>query len=379
MASSPSRSPSPSNHSSTDLESTLDETEHVGRVHRLEQLILANLGTGVNLGLGSASHDLPTTDGGLDGAQRTSSKRTTLERDNPRHPQPVDDPPALRLFSTQSKPEHVVIKTAEEEWPVVKDTRVRDADDEDVHLYQERQRAIATLAIDGQALVRQGLAQPYTKLTALNEQLSRHAYRVTQRKLVNSQMTRIDSNLPRLAFLDAVLSLSRQHNKTSTIQNASNAVTNPSLSRLHDIERRMFQRSQSKRLGPRHPLNQSRPTELRLVAAASGAQSQSNSNNERQANTKSTRPAVSQALTVADRRQMILDKLKRGIIMKPQATLTNSGASTISSIPSATRGNKRLSKKRREELKLKLKKLMGKNSKKNQRKKAKKKEKESLT
>ncbi|KAK4051806.1 hypothetical protein OIV83_002511 [Microbotryomycetes sp. JL201] len=251
---------------------------------------------------------------------------------------------SLRLFSTQTEPQAVVILTAEQEWPVVPDTRIRDVTDEDPAHVDQRKAEIATVAVDGHLL----RAHATTHAATPNPSLVQH------RALVASQMRQV-ATLPRLAFLDAVFSVPRHSRKNHVTPKNDEQKT-----RRH-IEQDLFPKSKRKRVNKRHPLKSLRNVLLRASPAATPSQAMPQA--QTIASTTIQTKSQNQAISVQERRQNLLLKLKRAVV-NPVETADDQTSSK-------PRGNKRLSKKRRDELKLKLKKVMGKNSKKNQRKKAK--------
>ncbi|TKA57500.1 hypothetical protein B0A53_00731 [Rhodotorula sp. CCFEE 5036] len=105
---------------------------------------------------------------------------------------------AFRLFSTQKQPQRVVLRTESTPPPVVLDTRIRDVQDEDPEQVEARRKAIASVAVDGQAVRAQAATLP-----------SPHppSYRLSHRVLTPSsyRATKTLQPAPTLIYLDACL------------------------------------------------------------------------------------------------------------------------------------------------------------------------------
>lgn len=206
----------------------------------------------------------------------------------------------------------------------------RDVADEDKAAVKQRKGAIASVVIDGASILAESLSQPVRRLlrlwfatrllTSLLVQLSRHHTRVTARAITYPSPPAPRPPLPSLAYLNADL------RPTDTLPSDASEIANPSKPSSEAPAPSKKQRrrpAQLKLQELRRPLSSLQDVSLLAVPLIAAE--------------KEAKPVVK---AVAPVKQVVKEKLK---------------------------GNKRLSKERRELLRKK----MGKNSKKNKRKKAK--------
>ncbi|KAM0788432.1 hypothetical protein ACM66B_001567 [Microbotryomycetes sp. NB124-2] len=343
-ASTPDASTDSDSAAETSQQPALDADEFTRRVQRLHELVNDNL-----LGQQPLGHTPAPAPAPAPACRRTNTKDNVSDQHAP-----------LRLFSTQKQPQAVVILTAEQEWPTLADPRIRDVTEQDPALLEKRAAEIASVAVDGQSLKAsaQLVRQLNSSVLASAESASsRKAFhdgnKVERRALVAPQMRHLAAS-PRLAFLDAVFSMPNRGTKRVNLEDAAK------MSRS-DIERALFPRDKRKWLNKRHPLKDVQNALLRVTPAATPARVAPSTAVEPAGVESKPKTVPKQAISAQERRQNLLAKLKRGVVRAREDG------------QSKARGNKRLSKKRRDEIKLKLKKLAptGKQSKRNQKKKAK--------
>ncbi|ORY79358.1 hypothetical protein BCR35DRAFT_352780 [Leucosporidium creatinivorum] len=299
-----STSSSPGGSRSTSPENVQNDKAAADRLAQLEALLSASMGYGYD-------EDAPMEDAAAVVDESIHEERIAEDEE----PVAAQDEPApaeqvaFRLFSTQKAPQTVVIKEAEDDWPTVPDRRIRDVADEDKAAVKERGSAIASVAIDGASILAEALSQP----------LSRHHHRVTARAFTHPAPPAPRPPLPSLAYLNADLP------PTATLPSNSADITKPVItsSEARPPQKKRRRPAQPKRQELRRPLASLQDVPLLALPLLQVR--------------KEAKAVVQVAAPV---KQVVKEKLK---------------------------GNKRLSKERRELLRKKL----GKNSKKNKRKKAK--------